>query len=295
MNWNTNVMSSQVTGSLLPVTSVMPTGNNILTWAFATGSCDAESWAGLTAAQVATNVPLFVAAGKKYIISTGGAAGAFSCNSDTGFTAFVNRYNSANLVGIDFDIEAGQSSTDIANLVARVKVALLTFPTLRFSFTVATLAGSGSGNMLGATGTVVLQAIKSSGLAYSPRVLINLMTMDYGSTTSTNCAIGSNGRCDMGASAVAASESIHNYWNVPYSSIEVTPMIGGNDAIDEIFTIADVATLSSYAKSKGLGGVHTWSLDRDKDCPTGYASPTCNTYGQAGTLGFTKAFVSKLA
>ena len=147
--------------------------------------------------------------------------------------------------------------------------------------------------MLGSAGTTVLQAIKAAGLSFSPKVLINLMAMDYGSNSANNCVLV-NGLCQMGQSAIAAAESLHNYWSVPYSSIELTPMIGGNDSTDETFTIADVATVSAYALAKNLGGVHTWSLDRDNDCAPGYASSTCNTYGQAGTLGFTKAFLQKL-
>ena len=61
------------------------------------------------------------------------------------------------------------------------------------------------------------------------------------------------------------------------------------------FTLGDVATVAAYAKAKGLGGIHHWSYDRDQDCAPGWASPTCNTYGQAGTLGFTKAFIAALA
>lgn len=47
-------------------------------------------------------------AGKQYILSTGGAAGSFTCSSDAGFQSFIQKYLSANLVGVDFDIEAGQ-------------------------------------------------------------------------------------------------------------------------------------------------------------------------------------------
>lgn len=47
-------------------------------------------------------------AGKQYILSTGGAAGSFTCGSDAGFQSFIQKYLSANLVGVDFDIEAGQ-------------------------------------------------------------------------------------------------------------------------------------------------------------------------------------------
>ena len=85
-----------------------------------------------------------------------------------------------------------------------------------------------------------------------------------------------------------------SYWSVPYASIELTPMIGGNDATSNIFTLANVATVTSYAISSGLGGLHYWSFDRDMDCPPGAASATCNSYGVAGPLGFANAFVAAL-
>jgi len=118
--------------------------------------------------------------------------------------------------------------------------------------------------------------------------------MDYGSAIASNCTLGSNGKCDMGKSAIASATSLHNYWGVPYSQIEVTPMIGGNDATDETFSIADVTTLSNWAKTNKISGIHFWSLDRDKDCAPGYASPICNSYGTAGNWGFTNAFISAL-
>ena len=117
--------------------------------------------------------------------------------------------------------------------------------------------------------------------------------MDYGRPSPSVCAV-SAGQCDMGKSALNAAESLRTYWGVPYSSIELTPMLGGNDVQGEVFTLADAATVSAYAVQKGLGGVHVWSLDRDRDCTQAYASATCNSYGQAGTLGFTKSFVSLL-
>jgi hypothetical protein len=289
MNWNTNVISSAVTGTLQPVTQVMPSANNAFTWSFASGECGSEGWAGLTPAQVASNIQAFVSAGKKYIISTGGQAGLFTCGSDAGFTRFIQTYNSASLIGIDFDIEGGQSQSVINNLVARVKAAQGAFPNLRFSFTLQTLGGNASPG-LNQLGSWVMQAIQSQGLT---KYFINLMTMDYGSTLASNCTIV-GGSCEMGQSAIQASELLHNGFGVPYNQIELTPMVGGNDSPGETFTLADVATVSSYVLQKGLGGVHFWSFDRDNDCGPGSASPTCNSYGQAGRLGFTQAFISDL-
>jgi hypothetical protein len=291
MNWNTNVISTAVTGTLSPVLSVKPAKLKEITWAFATGACGSENWGGLSASAVAAaNVQNFVSAGTKYIISTGGAAGSFTCASDTDFETFVNRYASSSLAGIDFDIEAGQSSADIDNLVTRVKNSQSKHPGLRWSFTLATLGGN-SAQSLGSMGVTVMNSIKSHGLT---GYIVNLMAMDYGSAIASNCTLNSSGKCDMGKSAIQSAVNLHNYWGVPYSQIEITPMIGGNDATDETFSIADAATLSSWVKANGGAGIHFWSLDRDKDCAPGYASATCNSYGTAGNWGFTNAFISDL-
>ncbi len=291
MNWNTNVISTAVTGTLSPVLSVKPAKLKEITWAFATGACGSENWGGLQAAAVASaNVQAFVSAGVKYVISTGGAAGSFTCANDTDFETFVNRYASSSLAGIDFDIEAGQTSADIDNLVARVKASQSKHPGLRWSFTLATLGGN-SPQSLGSMGVTVMASIKSHGLT---NYIVNLMAMDYGSAIASNCTLNSSGKCDMGKSAIQSAVNLHNYYGVPYSAIEITPMIGGNDATDETFSIADASTLSSWVKANGGAGIHFWSLDRDHDCAPGYASATCNSYGTAGTWGFTNAFIGDL-
>ena len=136
-----------------------------------------------------------------------------------------------------------------------------------------------------------MQAIQSAGLS---KYLINLMVMDYGPGSPNVCTMGANGRCDMGASAVSAARSLNSRWGVPLSQIELTPMIGGNDEPTNVFTLADAATVSSYVRANSLAGIHYWSLDRDRDCPPGSASETCNTLGNASTLGFTKAFLTGL-
>lgn len=263
-------MRTAVTGSIIPVTQAMTGSNSTLTWAFATGECGSENWGGMAAAQFAsTNVPLFVNAGKKYIISTGGAAGSFTCASDSGFSTFFNRYNSANLIGVDFDIEAGQSQADIDNLINRVKTAQGQHPGIRFSFTLATLGqnngtstavdlGSGSPNSLGSMGTLVMNRIKALGLT---NYYVNLMAMDYG--TGTGVCVMSGGTCEMGQSANQAAMNLHNFWGVAYNRIELTPMTGTNDVAANVFSTGNAGTMDSFVKSNGLAGVHYWSMDRD--------------------------------
>jgi chitinase len=291
MNWNTNVISTAVTGTLSPLLTVTPAKLQMVTWAFATGECGSETWGGLAPAAVASaNVQTFVSAGKKYVLSTGGAAGSFTCGTDAGFETFVNRYASSSLAGVDFDIEAGQSQATVDALVARVKASQPKHPGLRWSFTIATEGGNTS-QALGSAGIMVMNSIQAAGLS---NYLVNLMTMDYGSAIASNCTLGSNGKCDMAQSAIQAAIDLHTYYGTPYTQIELTPMIGGNDATDEIFTTANITTLSNWAKTNKIAGVHFWSLDRDNDCAPGYASATCNSYGSAGTWGFTNGFLSAL-
>ncbi|GIL66210.1 hypothetical protein Vafri_19822 [Volvox africanus] len=294
MDWNSSTISTLVTGTQRPITQVMPSGLQVLTWAFATGTCDSESWAGVTPSSlISANVNAFVNAGKKYIISTGGAAGAFRCDTDSGFSSFLSRYKSSSLVGVDFDIENSMSQSDITSLVQRVKTARAgAYSNLRYSFTLATLASATTSNQLNSLGTMVMNTIKGAQMGWNG-IYINLMVMDYGSTS--NCAVSSSTwQCDMGQSAINAAKALNSTWGVPFSSIELTPMIGGNDVTTETFTLQDVTTMVNFVKQSGLAGVHYWSFDRDVDCPPGFASSTCNTYGQAGTLGFVNAFLSAL-
>ena len=118
------------------------------------------------------------------------------------------------------------------------------------------------------------------------------MTMDYGSPGAGVCVV-SGGQCDMGQSALQAAYNLHDVWGVPYSGIELTPMIGQNDASTEHFTLADADTVAKFAISQGLAGVHYWSYDRDVDCGAGSASATCNSMGSgyAGAHGFLKRFM----
>lgn len=87
-DYQTNLISTSVTGTRLPLLQGWP--NQAVTWVFATGECGSETFGGIPAAQpVGANLAAWTAAKRPYIISTGGAAGAFTCGSDNKFTAFI--------------------------------------------------------------------------------------------------------------------------------------------------------------------------------------------------------------
>jgi hypothetical protein len=312
MNWNTNVISTNVSGTAKSLAADLPSPDKTtVTLAFATGECGSENWAGIAGDAMATaNVSVLTSAGVDYIVSTGGAAGSFTCATDTGFATFLGRWASAHLVGVDFDIEAGQTSAVVGALVSRIKAAHATSPSLRFSLTLGTLGdndgaatahslGASAGDSLNTYGDDSIAAVKTTlGFDGTPAtwpayLTVNLMTMDYGGASSGVCVV-SSGTCQMGQSAIQAAYNLHDKWGVPYASIELTPMIGQNDASDEHFLLTDADTVAAFVKSQGLAGVHYWSYDRDADCAAGSASSTCSSMGAAyaGPHGFLSRFLA---
>ncbi|MCW2936425.1 MAG: Carbohydrate-binding family [Actinomycetia bacterium] len=251
-----------------------------------------ENWGGVPGASFASeNIPQLQAAGLKYVVSTGGEAGTFTCDSTADMDTFIARYASPDLVGIDFDIEGGQTESDIQDLVNAVAGAQSQYPNLQFSFTLATLAASdGSYGGVNSLGNEVVDAVLGSSLK---NYVINLMTMDYGSASASVCVVVS-GSCEMAQSAIQAVENLEHTYGISASKIAVTPMIGMNDTTSETFTLADVDTLTSYAASNGLAGLHFWSLDRDTPCTDDYASPTCNSISSTTPLEYPNRFLSDL-
>ncbi|ROQ17234.1 MULTISPECIES: carbohydrate-binding protein [unclassified Curtobacterium] len=298
LDWNTNVMNTAVTGTRIPVVgssnslvSTREPGLKAITLAFATGTCGSENWGGVAADAFANaNIPKLDAAGVNYIVSTGGAAGSFKC-SGAALQSFIARYATPHMIGVDFDIESGQSAADVQNLVSAAALAQAKYPGMRFSFTLATLAASdGSYGGLNSTGDATVKAIKASTLT---NYTINLMTMDFGRATAANCVL-SGSTCQMGKSSIQAVTNLQHTYGIASSKIEVTPMIGVNDTTDEVFTLADVDTLSAYAKANGLAGIHYWSLDRDTPCASSTASSTCSSVPSAPALAWTDRFLADL-
>ena len=301
VNWNTNVMYTAASGTDLPLVgsgsfySTVEPNMGAITLAFATGECNSENWGGITAAQFASaNIAALNSAGLKYIVSTGGEAGVFTCGNTANFASFISRYNGAGMIGVDFDIEGGQSSTDITNLVAAVAYAETIYPNMRFSFTLATLGASdGSYGNVNTLGDSVIKAIQA---AHLKSYTIDLMTMDYGGASSGVCVVV-NGACEMGQSAIQAVTNVEHTYGIPASQIEITPMIGQNDSAGEITTLADIDTIVNYAKANGLAGVHFWSLDRDTPCPGGgggSASSTCNSISGSTPLQYTNEILKDI-
>jgi hypothetical protein len=185
----------------------------------------------------------------------------FDCPSNSGMQTFINTYYSANMLGVDYDIELGQDQAIIDDLINSTIYAEKQYPNMRFSFTLQTMGSATTGSDLNSTGDTVMNEISRLGLGGN--YYVDLMAFDYGSVSSGNCVV-SGSVCDMAQSAIAAAESLHSNFGIPYSHIELCLMIGQADAgATETLSLANVDTVVAWAKSVGLGGIHYWSFDRD--------------------------------
>ncbi|HET8878718.1 MAG TPA: glycosyl hydrolase family 18 [Arthrobacter sp.] len=123
---------------------------------------------------------------------------------------------------------------------------------------------------------------------------VNIMTMDFGGSKQP-------GQSMFQASASAA-DAAHTQLQALYRDngedlgsdtawrrLGLTPMIGQNDIAGEIFTLDDAAALNGYAKSKGVGRVSMWSLNRDRTCGSNYpdvakVSDSCSGFKQGNSF-----------
>lgn len=299
-NWNTLVMSTKVLDSTASMPTslvdVLPSATmNTISWAFATGECGSENWGGMNASQFAiANMSSFNAKGLKYIVSTGGASGTFTCTTKSGMDTFVNRYKSSGFVGFDFDIEGGPSGDSLQSLINMIAYAQQKDPKLRISFTLATLASS-DGSSLNILGDSVVKKAQAAGINFN----INLMVMDYGNSSSVCVMNTAKTNCDMNLSAQQAAKNVSKRYGIPYNKIELTPMIGVNDTITNLVSLSDATNIASWAKINGIAGVHYWSFDRDASCLNTYATTTCsssvkNIPMQTSPLQYLNAFAKGL-
>ena len=232
------------------------------------------SWGGYydrDAKFMASQIAALRAAGGDVIMSFGGAANKELALTCTTVQALADEYQAVidaySLTSIDFDIE-GAATTDtasvqrrsaaIAILQQRARAAgrkldvTLTLPVMPYGLTPEGLA--------------VVRSAVNAGVVLSS---IDIMTMDYG--------LGS-AQGKMGIWAVEAATATHNqiaplYPTLTsaqrYALIGVIPMIGQNDILGEVFTLADARYVRSQATLLGFARIAIWSTSRDQPCPEG--------------------------
>ncbi|WP_318209953.1 cellulose binding domain-containing protein [Streptomyces sp. SJL17-1] len=256
------------------------------------GSC-APLWGGVTDLandKVAAQIGALRAKGGDVRVSFGGAAGhelALNCSSSSALAAAYGKViDQYKLTKVDFDVEGAALPDTAANTRRSQAIAQLqkSHPDLNVSFTLPVMPEG-----LTQPGVDLLADAKRNGVRVDA---VNIMAMDYGPAYSA----------DMGTYAIQAATATQAQIKgvlglsdaAAWKAVAVTPMIGVNDVLSEIFKVDDATQLVDFAKSKGIGWLSMWSSTRDKQCPDGAvnrADATCSSILQQ-PLAFTKAFAA---
>jgi hypothetical protein len=218
-------------------------------------------------AELAVRVKALRRAGGPIWISFGGAGGpdlAQVCDSveelTAAYRAVVDAYQPD---GIDLDVE-GRTLADPAGNARRVAaVAALQRSTavqgnpLRVSYTLPVAHGG-----IPREGVELLKESIAAGVAVTA---VNVMIMNYGW-----------GVADLGDEGVRqaglAQTLVRRLWpdlsgREAWRRVALTVMVGRNDVPGEIFHPADARTVARFARTRGIGWLSYWSVERDRACP----------------------------
>lgn len=234
-------------------------------------------WGGSAAATdraVVSRVAALTASGADVRVSFGGAAGteaALACDSARELAdAYGDVLDAVGATKADFDIE-GDALTDTAS-VTRRNEALHLLQQERDLDVTYTLPVMPDG--LESSGTALLDDAVAEDVDVSA---VNIMAMNYSSSDDG----------DMGdyaeQAASAAHDQIAGLLGLPdaeaWRALHITVMIGVNDVAGETFTLADAASLRSFARRQGAGALSLWAAFRDRPCTdedTSKASDSCS-------------------
>ncbi|WP_257614161.1 chitinase [Arthrobacter sp. 31Y] len=234
--------------------------------------------------------------GGNVAVSFGGLSNkelATACTDDSklkdAYSSVIDRYE---LTSIDLDIE-GAALAD-ATSIARQAKAVAALQKDR--------AAAGEQLSVWLTLPVAPTGLTTEGAAAVKQMLaagldlagVNIMTMDYSDSRLPGQS--------MLQASIAAAEATHSQLDQTYRAanqelgaqtlwrkIGLTPMIGQNDIVADVFSLADAQGLHDFAAEKGIGRMSLWSLNRDAECGPNYptltvVSDACSGVSQGGTL-----------
>lgn len=252
-----------------------------LAFVVADGDACTPVWGGSAAATdpaVLSRVAALTSSGADVRVSFGGAAGteaALACdNSQELADAYGEVLDAVGATKADFDIE-GDALTDTAS-VTRRNEALHLLQQERDLDVTYTLPVMPDG--LEASGTAVLDDAVAEDVDVSA---VNIMAMNYSSSHDGDMSDYAE------QAASAAHDQIADVFGLSdakaWRALHITVMIGVNDVAGETFTLADAASLRSFARRQGAGALSLWAAFRDRPCTdedTSEASDSCSGVAQ---------------
>lgn len=204
------------------------------------------------------------------------------------YRAVIEDYH---LTHLDFDIEGSNLANARANARRNRAIAALqrqfaaSGRRLVVSYTLpTTIAG------LTPTGLSLLRDALQRGVHLTT---INIMTMNY-----YNRSVPGN---QMGQNAIRTAENVLQQLRALYparnadqlwSMLAITPMIGLNRDMQEIFTMRDARTLLNFAVRQHLAWLSFWNVQRDEKCGKDEIAPHLCTGVQQQPYQYDRAFAS---
>ncbi|MEA1650819.1 glycosyl hydrolase family 18 protein [Nitrospirillum sp. BR 11164] len=265
------------------------TGQKGLTLAFlnAQGACQG-GWP-IPEARLVERVAAFRAAGGVVILSSGGWNADDLAERCATADAMADQYDAAlarlGIDHLDIDAEDGDVHDNLRPAIVAARTQGLRRlqdrwdakgKALHLSFTLAVRPDLG----MRPIDLAVLRSAVADGVRFD---VVNLMTMDYrdGKSAGRMGPRSLEGLVHVRRQleSLLPGRTDAQYW----AMIAATPMIGQNDAGDEVFTLADAALLRSFADQHDLAGLSFWQIGRDTGiCPgDGKARNDCSGQEQA--------------
>lgn len=237
------------------------------------------------------------AAGGQIVVSTGGLLNdelATACKDPAAtaaaYRAVLDRYQSTTL---DLDIE-GDDLSDAEAGQRRVEAVLQLQQDTDFQLWL-TLPAATFG--LAPEGVAEVQRMLDAGVRIDG---VNLMTMNFGQTRESGQS--------MATASIQAAQTAHQQLDELYQAkgqklgerslwrkIGVTPMIGQNDLLGEVFSLEDAVELNRFALAQGVGRVSFWSANRDAGCGETYPDLNRVSNNCSGVAQDTGQFASLLS
>ncbi len=261
------------------------------------------SWGGLgtrmreTSATIIREVKALEAKGGTVTISIGGASGIdpavyaaahglSAARLQAEYQSVINQYGVDHL---DFDIENTATVDNFAaNHLRDLAIAGLERknPDLKISFTLAVTpkglqtlpngqatnaandaaaAAAGIGNDIGVLKQAITDHVRID--------TVNIMAMDYYDGNPKEAAPKGTGVNAMYTNAVTAARAAETQLTqlgiASVTKVGITPMIGQNDDVREVFTLVDAQRLEAFAASTNwVAGLGEWALTRDNASTT---------------------------
>ncbi|KAI8898528.1 chitin synthase III catalytic subunit-domain-containing protein [Globomyces pollinis-pini] len=163
---------------------------------------------------------------------------------------------------VDFDIEAMAIDNDQGSVDLRFKALNILrkeYPEMLFSFTIPCFPTG-----LAPNGIKLLKSSIDNNFKID---VVNIMTMDFGAERAPD------GKASMGKYSISAAEGTRKIlqdlgMEAKGTKIGITPMIGNNDVLGEVFTVANAQEVVDYAmKNDYVSILSFWALHRDNGAP----------------------------